>query len=358
MERPNRKGRPNRKLVENSISITEEDFEEVGESQPAPKKISKESRLASAKKTQIDPRKCYNPEILELSKKCGRILDKVKSQKSANFFFQTNGNPNLTNVEKQLYAFHYSSLPHFLSDIRRVWKHHFMLMKSPELYQKALEACQHFEEVVYAEELPLTEKTPKAVIKEPEKIKEPQPKVKKDSNTNKVVGQTAILKQQANEHKPPTSIFEMPMSMNEKNQLGDNIRKLTQQQMKGMLNIVKTHSSTESNSKYFEFDIDTLPTKILRELEIYVRDCNSANKPAIAQPALPKARQVVQDSNSKPAKIKKARTPKPKEEGQPKQIFHPRPIKSNTNGKHVAKDQKINQAESLIKMRSAEEGSL
>lgn len=327
MERPNRKGRPKNKLIENSGSINEEDLHEVEIAHATSVKATKDKKLqTTTKESRVDPRKNYDPQHLELSRKCGRILDKVKSQKSANFFIQTHdGSPNLSIIEKKLYAFYYTTFLQFATDIRRVWKHQFLLMKSPEIYQKALEACQYFEEAVYAEESPPPEKPQKAAVTVKEEKQKQQPKVKKHIDKPNPVIEPKI-----------TNIFEKPFTAHEKNQLGDNIRKLSQPQMKGMLNIVKHHNSTESNSKYFEFDLDTLPTKILRELEVYVRECQSGGKPVNTENKQPSfvANQPNESNNPKPAKIKQVRRPKSKDVNQQKQTFHPKPIKSNTNGNH------------------------
>jgi hypothetical protein len=75
-----------------------------------------------------------------------------------------------------------------------------------------------------------------------------------------------------------TSIMDKPMSMTEKNALGANIRSLNPDQLKGIISILSDSNSVEQNLKYFEFDIENLPTRKLRELEKYVKNSlNSAN---------------------------------------------------------------------------------
>ena len=66
-------------------------------------------------------------------------------------------------------------------------------------------------------------------------------------------------------------IQERPMTITEKNLLGSKIRMLSQEQMKGIINILSDQYSIENNSKFFEFDIESLSTKKLRELEKYVK---------------------------------------------------------------------------------------
>ena len=65
------------------------------------------------------------------------------------------------------------------------------------------------------------------------------------------------------------------MTNEEKNELGNEIRKLNKEELKGIIQILSDncYESKTSNSQYFEFDIEKLPTKKLRELEKYVQSC-------------------------------------------------------------------------------------
>lgn len=64
--------------------------------------------------------------------------------------------------------------------------------------------------------------------------------------------------------------MDKPMSMQEKTNLGNNIRLLSPDQLRGIISILSDPNSVESNLKYFEFDIENLPVRKLRELEKYV----------------------------------------------------------------------------------------
>ena len=67
-----------------------------------------------------------------------------------------------------------------------------------------------------------------------------------------------------------------PMTVEEKNKLGNDIRNLTKEQLKGIIKILN-ESDSYPKTKYFEFDIDKLSNKKLRELEKYVKDCMNIN---------------------------------------------------------------------------------
>ncbi len=48
------------------------------------------------------------------------------------------------------------------------------------------------------------------------------------------------------------------MTLNEKQLLGVNIRKLNNEQLKGIIRIIQNNSTRDKKERYFEFDIDKL----------------------------------------------------------------------------------------------------
>lgn len=88
-----------------------------------------------------------------------------------------------------------------------------------------------------------------------------------------------IVNKGSNSSAPPKkqdkNIMDKPMSMTEKNALGANIRNLNPDQLKGIISILSDSNTVEQNLRYFEFDIENLPIRKLRELEKYVRNCIS-----------------------------------------------------------------------------------
>ena len=63
------------------------------------------------------------------------------------------------------------------------------------------------------------------------------------------------------------------VNLNEKQLLGVNIRKLNNEQLKGIIRIIQNNSIRDKKERYFEFDIDKLTPQKCRELENYVRSC-------------------------------------------------------------------------------------
>ena len=67
-----------------------------------------------------------------------------------------------------------------------------------------------------------------------------------------------------------------PMSLEEKNELKNNIGKLTADQQRGIIDIVR-ECINQNGGEVFEFELDQLPPRKCRELETYVKSCIQIN---------------------------------------------------------------------------------
>lgn len=61
------------------------------------------------------------------------------------------------------------------------------------------------------------------------------------------------------------------MTLNEKKNLGQNIRKLPPEYLRGIWEIVCDGTNLAQDKEELEFDIETLPVRKVRELERYVK---------------------------------------------------------------------------------------
>ena len=80
-------------------------------------------------------------------------------------------------------------------------------------------------------------------------------------------------KKSAKEEPPVKIAMEMEqkqLSNEDKNNLKMNINRLTNEQKKGIVEIVKKCVSRDKNSSSFEFELDQLSNECLRELDTYV----------------------------------------------------------------------------------------
>ena len=89
------------------------------------------------------------------------------------------------------------------------------------------------------------------------------------------------MKSKGNLPQKKSNNYDKPMSNEEKNSLGNAIRNLNKEQLKGIIKLLsdsKINQHQTGQTKYFEFDIDKLPSKKLRELEKYVKECEKETK--------------------------------------------------------------------------------
>ena len=172
--------------------------------------------------------------------------------------------PSLSNVEKKLNNYEYSSLYEFEMDVRNIWNYYFNLNPNDEIAKKMSE---DWEKICMDLENTNSEVSVTDIKKRTDKIKKEMEKTK-DHREDISPVPTKKSGQNSESNKP--------MSVEEKNQLGNDIRSLNKEQLKGIIRILK-ESETYPKTKYFEFDIDQLPNKKLRELEKYVKECISLN---------------------------------------------------------------------------------
>lgn len=210
-------------------------------------------------------KKIVNNNNVETNRKCERVFNRLKKHPLCGYFFNNNNDQfSLSGIEKKIKNNLFSSSFQFGMDIRSIWNYHFQNSTiNSEIYQKTFTLSNFFEEVFKDIENSLDEK--KEVI-EPQKKPD---KIDQRINTiNKISAPSIPVKKE-----PSLSISDKPMTTIEKNQLGNNIKKLKPELARGIINILSDSTNVETNSKYFEFDIETLPTKKLREIEKYVLNC-------------------------------------------------------------------------------------
>jgi hypothetical protein len=208
-----------------------------------------------------------NPILADVYKKCEKTLLKIKRQPNADFYmFSTIEEiPSLMQVEKRLKAYTYNTLYAFTLDVRKIWSYYFAnYSNNPEIFQRTVKMSEYSEEVMKEMETMNEEKSDihelhKRVSKLSKELKE-----FKGTSSTPIIGKKIIEK---------TSHMEKPLSIQEKNQLGSNIRNLPPEQLKGIVNILSDSLVVDPKKKFFEFDIETLSTRKLRELDKYVKSC-------------------------------------------------------------------------------------
>ena len=203
---------------------------------------------------------------LDVLKKCEKIFNKLKKHPLYDSLSNNISNldsPNLNNVEKNLKVSKYTTVYQFGMDVRKVWNYYFSnTLPNSEIYQKIFTLSNYFEEMLKEVE--------NSVPEEKSDIHELNKKVSKLQEKFNELNKNPVPN--INQRKD-RSRTEKPMSITEKNQLGTNIRMLNPEQLKGIIKLLSDSLNVDQNSKYFEFDIESLSNKKLRDLEKYVKQC-------------------------------------------------------------------------------------
>ena len=252
-------------------------------SEPSHKYAKKKSDLNSNKNSinnneyneYLD--KNINQEKILACKKCEKALKKLKEQEFAEFFYNNNINSQetltLTQIERNIKNYYYNNLYEFIMDLRKLWSYYFQnYSNNADIYSKTCKMSEASEKIYKEfnlkpnEKIDMYENNLSSINKRLQNIKEGISDIKqapKDRNVN---------------NKKQNMINnETPMTLDEKNALGNAIRGLNKDQLKGIIKLLTNSSYDQKQSgqnKYFEFDIDKLPIKKLRELEQYVKDCS------------------------------------------------------------------------------------
>ncbi|OMJ83690.1 hypothetical protein SteCoe_15294 [Stentor coeruleus] len=172
---------------------------------------------------------------------------------------------DLTKVETKLKTGQYESGYDFAMDIRLIWKNSFTYNeKGSDIYNHTAELSGMFENFMRGNEF-LTLGDKKNIIQDMYRKIEKLTKGIKDLQNK----ETTI--------KPQTK-SDKPMSFLEKKSLCQSIKNLDPKYLKGVLDIVK--ECMDIQGEELEFDIDKLPPKVCRELDVYVKNCsqNSGGK--------------------------------------------------------------------------------
>ena len=208
---------------------------------------------------------------IEVSKKCEKIFNKLKKHPLCDYFLnQDNNQFSLNSIEKNIKNCSYVSYYQFGMDIRKIWNHYFPKSTiNSDIYQKTFTLSNYFEEIFKDIEKNTNNTEDKSDIHElHKKVNKLQEKFNTLNNSKSAVPNNNTVKRERS-----FSNSEKPMSISEKNQLGTSIRQLNADQLKGILKILSESLTVDQSSKYFEFDIETLPPKKLRELDKYVKNC-------------------------------------------------------------------------------------
>lgn len=181
---------------------------------------------------------------------------------------------DLTLVEKKLKSGQYASSYFFALDIRKIWTNSWNYNKSgSSTYLATTEISQDFEKLmVDVHDVPFNANESTEILELKKQVSKVQGEMQKLAGASMAPLSTKTAP--GNSFK---NIMERPMTAVEKSQLRQNIMKLPQDKLIGVIPIIRDGEEMATNNRTLEFDIETLPTKKCRELERYVKKCGIGN---------------------------------------------------------------------------------
>lgn len=213
------------------------------------KKIGQSSsKIFSEKTAQISPEKKKVRESIE------KYLEKIKAFKGVGLLNKSNDeNLTLESLEEEVRKYSFESVYEFFMRFRKMIGVMFKLyLPEPQNYRDLVGVGEKFENLV--------SDSVKPAAKTPEKPHH-----------------SLTSKPQKNHTKETSAISHSnvrPMSIQEKNDLGNAIRSLNREQLRGIIKILSDPRGDNQPKKgFFEFDIDKLSAEKLRDLQKYVNSC-------------------------------------------------------------------------------------
>ena len=270
-ENPRRSKQSKKSTNENSESNNNDNYTNNNNLKKSLKKNSSQNNNSTKNNNMLNQ---ISPELYKIMMKCHQALEKLKSNPNASFFYTVKepGEISLATIEKKNSNYEYKNTYDFSMDLRKLWANNFQLhAKNPEIYQKTLKMSELSEQIIKELENVPDEKADdiSSIKKRTEKLKREIGEYKDHGNIKETV--PAPVKKNNNQNNDNKL-----MTLEEKNQLGNQIRTLNREQLRGIIKILSDPANdNQQKSKYFEFDIDKLAPKKLRELERYVKSCIS-----------------------------------------------------------------------------------
>ena len=207
-----------------------------------------------------------NSEQYKIMKKCYSAFNKIKSNPNSNFFYVAKfpDSPSLSNIEKKIKNYEYKTVNDFCDDLRKLWNYQFKhYAKEPNIYQNICKMSLLSDQI--CKELS-NDNSNENKNEEISNIKKRTEKIKKSINEIKENNQSDDLNRNNKNQ-----------NMEEINHLGQLIRTLNKQQLKGIIPIL-SDKNENANTKTFEFDLEQLSFEKFKKLEEYVYYCINKNK--------------------------------------------------------------------------------
>ena len=210
----------------------------------------------------------------EGTKKCLNLLQKLKKhecskpflypvdEKTAPRYYSIIKEPmDISTVERNLKNGFYASTLEFAMDVRKIWSNAYQYnAKGSDMYTMTTEMSAYFEKLYKDVENVTLQGNIHLLQKKLERL---------SKDIKELHCQKGFIRSQ-----PPLKANKpgaiKPMTNLEKRELGQMIRRLPLEHLRGVWQIV-SESTWQTEQEDFEFDLDVLPAQTLRELERYAK---------------------------------------------------------------------------------------
>jgi len=191
--------------------------------------------------------------------RCKDVFNQLKQHPYAKYFYNPNTSTSntLSAIEQNLQKGKYEAASEFLGEVRRVWNSYWANNEpGSEVYIATTTIASFFESLM--KEVDAMELT----IENSDKIQKLQKQVRKVSGTLRKLTDSTL-----------NPSFDTPKQMSERERamLAQQIKKLNQQQLVAMLQVIKDEVNFSNADKGIELDLRALSSKACRELEKYVK---------------------------------------------------------------------------------------
>lgn len=286
--------------LDNDIESNKEDH--LG-SQRASKRLlaPKSTRNELSRIDPITGQRIANTEA-EIYIKCEKVITALMNDPSAQYFVNSSGHNvpgsmsapiDLNVISKRLAQGHYLNVPSFAADVRKIWENSWSAADpGTEVYIATTAMSETFENLMN-----------EVKNRQPSKQNTKKPKI---SNSKGASSKNSGVK---------------PMTMQEKSILRQNIMRLNQSKMQGLVEIIQPVIDTKKAKESLEFDLDKLPVDVCRKLEVYVNSCHTTKQTTKESKPVPQDSFVILYTDIQPYAVQK-RNPmeeikeyKPQEQG-------------------------------------------
>jgi len=256
-------------------------------------------------------------------RKCHNLLQKLKKHPSAGPFLYpvdvvglgltdyydiVHEPMDLSTVEHNLKTNQYPSVAQFAADIRKIWNNAFLYnLQGTQIHHMTMEMSAYFEKLFRDIENLTFNDTVRDLEKKVEMLSKQITELHQKGLTS-ASDHPKMVRSVGSKANKNAKTMEKPLTSQEKRILGENIKNLPPEHLRGVWDIVSQRLNKGNNQEEIVFDIESLPVKVARELDRFVKNKmslvnRSKNKNKAKELTIPRAIIHPSSSNQKQLQV-------------------------------------------------------